>query len=406
MGASLLKSIAPDQAEIWSSPFHLSPWAGRLAGPVSSNGHRHLGSGHPFIPVGHDLLRVESAKATTFRTTESARWEALQAASTFGEKRSHDDHKREAGVLAGEAAIDAVAVTTTLQYVFGRQRPTDGGARGLFWRGGSSFPSDHSAAAWAAASVLAHEYPGPLTKLLVYGLAAAVSASRVTGQDHFPSDVVVGGVIGWLAGQHVYRAHHDPELGGANWESFLESRDSASGRNAGNSGSPYVPLDSWIYPALERLAALGYIHSAFEGTRPWTRLECAALVQEAGEDIAGAESVPEKHFNCMRAWKTNCAEISRPWRETARSDPFKSSRFMRRQPESAASHSTTAIISARRSSTISGAPTSKASTPTTDSPLTPRPGDLPFTCGESSGDRRAARACRPAGRSGSNRFRG
>jgi len=50
-------------------------------------------------------------------------------------------------------------------------------------------------------------------------------------------------------------------------------------------GSPYVELDSWIYPAIERLAALGYIHAEFLGMRPWTRVECARLIQRAGSEI-------------------------------------------------------------------------------------------------------------------------
>jgi hypothetical protein len=45
-------------------------------------------------------------------------------------------------------------------------------------------------------------------------------------------------------------------------------------------GSPYVPLDSWIYPALERLIATGHIEDAFLGIRPWTRIECARLLDE------------------------------------------------------------------------------------------------------------------------------
>lgn len=36
-------------------------------------------------------------------------------------------------------------------------------------------------------------------------------------------------------------------------------------------GSTYLPLDSWIYPALDRLSSLGYIDTAFFGLRPWTR---------------------------------------------------------------------------------------------------------------------------------------
>jgi len=51
-------------------------------------------------------------------------------------------------------------------------------------------------------------------------------------------------------------------------------------------GSPYVPLESWIYPALERLAALGYAKTDSLGIRPWTRLECTRLLGEASEQSA------------------------------------------------------------------------------------------------------------------------
>jgi hypothetical protein len=50
-------------------------------------------------------------------------------------------------------------------------------------------------------------------------------------------------------------------------------------------GSPYVELDSWVYPALERLGALGFIKNEFLGMRPWTRVECAQLLEEAGGRI-------------------------------------------------------------------------------------------------------------------------
>jgi hypothetical protein len=50
-------------------------------------------------------------------------------------------------------------------------------------------------------------------------------------------------------------------------------------------GSTYVPLESWVYPAIERLAALRYVRSEFRTTRPWTRTECARLTDEAGDRI-------------------------------------------------------------------------------------------------------------------------
>jgi hypothetical protein len=64
-------------------------------------------------------------------------------------------------------------------------------------------------------------------------------------------------------------------------------------RNASDMASTYVPLDSWIYAAFDRLAALGYVQTDFVALRPWTRMECARLVQEAGDRAADGESDPE-----------------------------------------------------------------------------------------------------------------
>src|SRR5690242_2188630 len=57
-----------------------------------------------------------------------------------------------------------------------------------------------------------------------------------------------------------------------------------------NAGSIYVSLDSWVYPSFERLVALGYISTAHLGIRPWTRMECVRLLQEAQEKIHDGSS--------------------------------------------------------------------------------------------------------------------
>jgi len=54
-------------------------------------------------------------------------------------------------------------------------------------------------------------------------------------------------------------------------------------------GSTYVPLESWVYPALERLAALQYINSDFRGMKPWTRTECAGQIELTWERAAVAQ---------------------------------------------------------------------------------------------------------------------
>ena len=55
----------------------------------------------------------------------------------------------------------------------------------------------------------------------------------------------------------------------------------ASPKESAARGSPYVPLDSWVYPTLARLAALGYISGQVADTAPWTRAECRRQTDEA-----------------------------------------------------------------------------------------------------------------------------
>jgi membrane-associated phospholipid phosphatase len=199
---------------------------------------------------------------------------------------THNPHQRETGFLSGEAAVDTLVAVEALKYATGRERPVVDNANGSFRQGGDSFPSEHAAAAWSIASVIAHEYPGPLTKLGAYGFASAITAARITGKQHFPSDALVGAAIGWLVGYYVYKQHHDPDLGGGSWRLPAVRPDADSNWSPRFMGSPYVPLDSWVYPALLRLGALGFIKSDFEGMRPWTRMECARLVEEATENIS------------------------------------------------------------------------------------------------------------------------
>jgi membrane-associated phospholipid phosphatase len=197
----------------------------------------------------------------------------------------HNDHWRETGFLAGEAVLNSLAVTEAMKYSLGRQRPNEGNGTGPFFSGGVSFPSEHASAAFAAAGVIAHEYPGPLTKIAVYALAGLVDYSRVHARQHFPSDVFIGSMLGNMVAQNIYSRHHDPELGGEAWISASQYLREHWKPEPESMGSPNVPLDSWIYPAIERLAAQGLVQSEFLNVRPWTRLECVELMNEAASNI-------------------------------------------------------------------------------------------------------------------------
>ncbi len=56
-------------------------------------------------------------------------------------------------------------------------------------------------------------------------------------------------------------------------------------------GSTFVPMDSWIYPALERLANMGAIPSQSVAIRPWTRQECRRQLRQAEDILFGFGSL-------------------------------------------------------------------------------------------------------------------
>ncbi len=124
----------------------------------------------------------------------------------------HNDRARETGILGGEAMTDAYLLGGLIKLCAFRERPPNDHSEGDFFvfssGASSSFVSQHSLVAWSSAAVLAGEYPNRWMQTGVYTLATGVSLTRVLGQEHFPSDVLLGSTVGWLVGHYVYGAHH------------------------------------------------------------------------------------------------------------------------------------------------------------------------------------------------------
>lgn len=289
LGPIFVRHLAEDQKRFWTFPARLRiqdlkwivPVAGATAGVIASDAW-----------VSKQVPNRPSQLNFSKSVSDYGLYSLIGAAGAayiFG-SISKNDHMHETGLLAAEAAINATGVTYAFKLATLRQRPFVRTEDGDFFSGkastgGLAFPSEHAAIAWSIASVIAHEYPGPLTKLTAYGLATLVTATRVTAGQHFPSDVLIGSALGWYFGHEVFRSRHDPELGGAAWGSYFEPTYEPKQRDPKNMGSPYVAPDSWVYPLFDRLAALGVVKTAYLGIRPWTRMECARLLEEAGDEI-------------------------------------------------------------------------------------------------------------------------
>jgi len=287
-----LKHMAIDQEKFWTSPKEFKN-SNALKTFLAFGGFTSLlGAGDNWF-----ARQVPDSPSQLKRSKNISKYAAFSLIGSAGSAYllghlTHNEHLRETGFLSGEAALNSMLVASVFQELMRRERPYQGNENGSFFTGGSSFPSEHAAVAWSAASVMAHEYPGTLTQIAAYGLASAVTLTRVTGKQHFPSDVIVGSALGWYFGRQVYRSHHDPEIGGAPWGNLIEAGGEKSQRSPQFMASPYVPLDSRVYPLFERLAAGGYVTESHWDMRPWTRMECARLLEEAGEKIRydGAEN--------------------------------------------------------------------------------------------------------------------
>ena len=54
--------------------------------------------------------------------------------------------------------------------------------------------------------------------------------------------------------------------------------------------SSYIPLDSWMYPAVMRLYSMGYVDTVFLGLRPWTRLSVAHMLDQSANEITSSNN--------------------------------------------------------------------------------------------------------------------
>ncbi len=236
------KNILRDQGAIITSPFHLRESDARFLLPISAATlslvatDRYtagaLGDNRTRLTVSRDISRLGD-----FYTTGG-----IAASLYLIGRASHNRRARETGLLGVEALIDSGIDVQLLKTITQRPRPRVDDASGEFFDKGNSFPSGHAISAWSLATVIAQEYGDrPLVRFGAYGVAAAVSASRFTGRNHYLSDVFVGSALGYGIGRFVYRAHH------------VGSKEADGNENAGSSGSRLMPL---IEPSYNRSARI------------------------------------------------------------------------------------------------------------------------------------------------------
>src|SRR6202012_1071587 len=88
-------------------------------------------------------------------------------------------------------------------------------------------------------------------------------------------------------------------------------------------GSTYVPMDSWIYPAMDRLHALGEVDIAYSGMRPWTRLSIVHMLEASELDMGNTADDSEAcsiYHSLKRELQPDVDSLKVPARPQARID--------------------------------------------------------------------------------------
>jgi hypothetical protein len=124
-----------------------------------------------------------------------------------------DSYAQETALLAGEAFADGFLIDLPFKAITGRREPIaytgNGPYSDSFFKGthnpvhSGGFYSVHAMGAMAVATVIARRYRSHRwVPFVAYGLAGAISFSRMTRSDHFPADVFFGGAMGFVIARY------------------------------------------------------------------------------------------------------------------------------------------------------------------------------------------------------------
>ncbi len=212
----LAKNVLHDQKPIWTFPAkavggkHWKPVLAVALGTVA------LVALDPYTePYFHDPSRFSGFQTGPLRGRNTTLAETLTPVAFYvAGLAKHSRHARNTGLLAAEGLIDAQIVSFVMKQAAGRSKPSDippdGSLRDTWFQykggltNGGSFPSGHSASAFAVATVISERYrEHRWIPWAAYGTAAFLSLSRLPAQAHFPSDIFLGAAMGYGIGHLV-----------------------------------------------------------------------------------------------------------------------------------------------------------------------------------------------------------
>ena len=219
---SLPKKFLRDEKDMWLFPTQLAKGRHWLPTALVVGGTAGFIVADP--PLMRKFRRTDNFHDfnNVFKTSISGGMIAIVPAGFYvASLIRRDSYGQSTALLAGEAvAHDAVLMIVT-KAITRRARPSEFPPEGRYndtffathnslLGKGSSFPSGHAMMSFSVATVFAERYKRhKWVPYVAYGLAAAISFSRVSNGSHFPSDVFFGATMGYVIARYdVLRGEH------------------------------------------------------------------------------------------------------------------------------------------------------------------------------------------------------
>ncbi len=201
------KQFVRDEANLWTSPLRMNHEDLKWMVPLGIGAAALLKTDRSISSELAEDKRIEAPSHSIAEVGSYPLYLTPAAMMLLGHVTGNE-RTQETGSVVLRAVLHSAIIVQTLKVSTNRERPDKNRGDGGFWDGGKSFPSGHAMSSWAFASALSDQYPDKKwIGIGAYGMATAVSLSRISGQNHFPSDVLLGSSLGWLIGHYVSRRH-------------------------------------------------------------------------------------------------------------------------------------------------------------------------------------------------------
>ena len=166
-------------------------------------------------PKVQSVYRGEFAEYLNFVNELGGPRVTVPVVGLFAASLATDDARfQDAAFTSLQALVYAGAINYTLKYAIGRVRPyeKEGALRFQPFSGNTSFPSGHTATAFAVLTPWVLYYPNAGTYSL-FALCTGTAVARLARDRHWTTDVLAGGTIGFLTAYWLTRQHQG-EIGG------------------------------------------------------------------------------------------------------------------------------------------------------------------------------------------------